>query len=495
MKTHSYIEKPASIKISKSILKRHSLNPKDFRTLFPLSAEAKKLSSLIAEDFQGQEIGSEAYIKKSSYRFLKTVNINSNFVIDKTSIEYCIPSNDRNPQNGNLLIVKDGAGDGLGEVCLYNIDNSNLFDSISAGVLAISITEKLRYYILGILKCRHFKDFINLETPEGSTIRHSKKVALDYLLPFPSKRSQLNYDDIIMYVSLLVQNIIHKEEQIKINSKQIDNLINSELSANQNPKTFQYNIATIKEISKNNLRFDSGMYSKEYKQLKFFISNYSNGFFNIPLEKLKSGSTPDIRIFGKKAKYKWVTPTNISDHGFFNLEENISMPTDNNLNSDAVLFINRTSKGKKGEYVGIACLYDYSHYGAGQHNQGIYRLEDYTPFEKQFIVAFMNAAIMRKICGYTSLGTKMKEMKMNDFSNLIFPNFHDNKKREVAKEYYNQVQENTGLTLDNYLTKEKRRNEKLGIFQLSTEITKLRFKLAELVDKIIKEEKINIDFN
>ena len=32
----------------------------------------------------------------------------------------------------------------------------------------------------------------------------------------------------------------------------------------------------------------------------------------------------------------------------------------------------------------------------------------------------MNSTIMRKICGYSTIGSKMKEMKSYDFSKLIF---------------------------------------------------------------------------
>ncbi len=235
----------------------------------------------------------------------------------------------------------------------------------------------------------------------------------------------------------------------------------------------------------------NGMYSNEYKHHRNLISNYKNGFFNISLENLKSGSTPDIRIFSKKALLKWVTPTDIKDEGFFAPTENISMPSSNNLDKSAILFINRTSKGKKGEYVGIACYYDHSYYGDGHHNQGIYKVEDYSESKKQFIVAFMNST--RKICGYTSQGTKMKEMKMNNFSELIFPSFPDKKQNEIAVEYYNALPTNSTLTLSNYLTKESSRNSKLGIFQLNLEILSLKEKLALIVDKIIKEEPIKIE--
>lgn len=489
---YSYITKPKSIKHSDFHSHRSSLCPKDYRKLLTTNSEAKKLSTLLKNCFQGQEIGSEAYLRNSKFRFLKTVNITESFTIDETSIEFCLPLNTKKPKQGNILIVKDGAGNGLGEVCYYNLENKDATDSISAGVLSIDVKKEFRFYVLGILKTQHFKDFVNLNTPEGSTIRHSKKIAIDYYVPFPSIKHNNESEKIIDYVSLIVQNIIHKEEEVKKRLSQINNAIVDELMNNQ--KGISNNMITrISEIKNNSLRFDAGMYSNEYKQYRNLISNYSNGFFNIPLDNLKSGSTPDIRIFSTKAMLKWVTPTDIKDEGFFAPTVNISMPTSNNLSENAVLFINRTSKGKKGEYVGIACYYDHSYYGDGHHNQGIYRVDKYSEQKKQFIVAFMNATIMRKICGYTSQGTKMKEMKMNNFSELIFPEFPDKKLKEISTKYFNNYPANSDLKLENYLPKEKTRNSKLGIFQLNLEIQKMKEKLVSIVDKIIKEEPIKIE--
>src|SRR5690606_36187608 len=150
----------------------------------------------------------------------------------------------------------------------------------------------------------------------------------------------------------------------------------------------------------------------KYKEENHLIENYKNGFSSINTSKFKSGSTPKTRIFNaSKSSLKWVTPTNISDEGFYNPIEKISMPTSNNLKKDCILFINRTSKGKKGEYVGITCFYDVSYYGEGQHNQGLYRIEHLSKDEMIFTTAFMNSRIMRKICGNISIGSKMKEMK------------------------------------------------------------------------------------
>ena len=170
------------------------------------------------------------------------------------------------------------------------------------------------------------------------------------------------------------------------------------------------------------------------------------------------------------------------------------MPTSNNLKKDCILFINRTSKGKKGEYVGITCFYDISYYGEGQHNQGLYRIEHLSKEEMIFTTAFMNSRIMRKICGNISIGSKMKEMKSYDFATLKFPKFDKTLKQKIGKLYYNNI-DKTNFDFDNYLENEKVRNKELGIFQLNTEIIEIKKELEIILNKIITEEPIVLNAN
>jgi hypothetical protein len=61
---------------------------------------------------------------------------------------------------------------------------------------------------------------------------------------------------------------------------------------------------------------------------------------------------------------------------------------------------------------------------------------------------------MRLICGSVIIGSKMKEMKVHDFSNLIFPSFPENKQQEIAKKYYNLVPKNTPSAFQPATTRE-----------------------------------------
>ena len=66
-------------------------------------------------------------------------------------------------------------------------------------------------------------------------------------------------------------------------------------------------------------------------------------------------------------------------------------------------------------------------------------------------------------------------IKLNHLEKYIkIPNFSDLKQKRIAKEYYNIIDKNNNINLENYLDLEKKRNLNLGIFQLNMEIFDLK---------------------
>ena len=212
-------------------------------------------------------------------------------------------------------------GDGLGESALYTLQNTNKTDSVSAGVLGLKTNKDNRYYLLGFIKSAHFKNFIDLNTPQGSTIRHSKKVALDYPVSFPKDENAQKL------VSLIVQNIIDKEEQIKSKNKKIDELIENELKENQKENIFNFRFPKISEI-KDETRIDTGLYEKKYKEMVFFIENYKNGNFDL-LEKYtaKRGQNLQITNIGLSIY------SDIEKPNFYRLITNIELTDDRTIST------------------------------------------------------------------------------------------------------------------------------------------------------------------
>ncbi|MGB9643505.1 MAG: restriction endonuclease subunit S, partial [Candidatus Ratteibacteria bacterium] len=190
------------------------------------------------------------------------------------------------------------------------------------------------------------------------------------------------------------------------------------------------------------------------------------------------------------------TPTHCSDYGTL-IEERINLQGKNNINEDCILLINRTSKGGIGEYVGIAGFYNYSEFGKGHHNQGMYRVIDYSKDQLMFMLCFLNCSLMRKYCAGLSVGSKMKELKTEHFLQIPFPNFSIDKQKEIALLYHNPNSnyQTDAFTLDNFLEQDNAFNETAGIYELDKTAKQLKEILNKAIDDIANNREVNINFN
>ena len=117
----------------------------------------------------------------------------------------------------------------------------------------------------------------------------------------------------------------------------------------------------------------------------------------------------------------------------------------------------RTQREKEvAEFVGISIFYDFVQNGQGHHNQGMYRIENYPDDELKLISILLNSKKYRKLCGYASMGSKMKEMKIKDFSSIPFPIFDDNINNKLISNYNLILEESRDLIeiknkLENYI--------------------------------------------
>ena len=474
--------------LSKKDFNKSSLCSKDYRELLTLNKNLFPLSDFITSKSVWKEIGSESYMKKSKHRFLKTANISDWFLLDEARVEYCKPENKIFPQKWDILIVKDGWWNWLWEIWYYNLDNENNYDSLSSWLIKITIKKEKKFYILWLLKSQHFKNYIDLNTAQGSTIRHSKQIAIDYQIPFPSKNNHQEPEEIENLVSLIIQNLIDKEEQIKLKNKIIDEKIEKELRENQISWKYEYYFPTISWIRETS-RLDTWLYWQKFKEFYSLIKNYKNGYSNLCLDDLQWWNTPKIRIFEPvKKEFLWFIPTDINAWVLAS-KKYIKAQKYNLWKDFALLFSNRSNCWE-------CILYSPEYYIWWHHNQWIYRkiIKKENFVENIFILTLFNSKIFQKIINNISTGSTFKELRIEQFVNISIPNFPEEKRQEIARQYYNKVEKNTDLTFENYLEKEKERNSKLWIFQLNMELFELRETLENLIDKIIMNEEINVDF-
>ena len=485
----SYISQVSTINRNSFNNRNFSLSGKDYRQL-KVSKNNKPLSGYIKKSYQGKEIGSASYMKHSKYRFLKTTNLTDSFGLSEESIEYCRPENIAHPQFGDILIAKDGGGEGLGESAIYNLENRDKTDSVSAGVLGMRVSGEDRYYLLGLIKSQHFKNFVDLNTPQGSTIRHSKKVSLLYPVPLPQN------SEIQKLISIITQNILDKEGQIKLKNKKIDELIENELKENQKSNTFEYQLPRIFELKKE-LRVDTGLYEQEFKKNDFLISNYCDGYqnifdlgFTVSRGQNLQISSIGLSIYSEDKKDNFYTLI-LSKYFKNRVFEKVSY-----LGSGRKL-----KTIKKGDII-FSCRGEMgrSVIFPEQPSKMITNIDNVHISSKssslnEKIYLFCFFGYLKKVNILDSIactGSGAPSFTQYQFEKLKIPNFPNLRQKEIVKEYYNPIEKNSELNFENYLEKERVRNTEAGIFQLNMELFSLREKLEDLVDKIVREERIDI---
>lgn len=429
-----YVRVPTEISTKEVVSKGYSFSASQYKGIRITNKNSVPLRELLDRPLKpsdkGVEVGSQSYIARSPFQFIRTKGLQPESFLPSFSPESVVPIlptsfKKLSLKEGDVLISKDS---NIGEVIILDRDYPN--HMISGGIYRLPIT-KQKYYIFGLLKSEFFKTQLLFLVSRGITIKHAKTLFLDCEIPFPNQK---NKDEVVRHIESLVLSIINQEKSLKEKSELLNRIIGQEL-ANQKSNTFHYEYPTLEKIEKNS-RLDTGIYSKEFKKIDFLIKNYKGGFYFLDPKKVKSGSTPKKRVFGSGAdlKYLWITPTNITDFGAIGNEERITCDK-NNLDKNAMLMVNRTSRGGRGEYVGIAMFYNASLYGKAHHNQGIYRVAGYSDTDLLFMSCFMNCRYMREYCSGLSIGSKMKEMKANQFLEIPFPIFPENRKIEIANLY------------------------------------------------------------
>jgi len=493
---NNYVKTPATISFSSIIEKNFTLSSSQFKELVIPNQNVLYVKNFLNNPPKrkdlGNEVGSLNYIEKSPYYFLRTKALQPHLFLPEITNETALPIMPNSfvqmdLKKGDLIISKDS---NIGEIVILDKDYPNYM--LSGALCKLSVTAK-KYYLLAFIKHNVFREQLYTLVPKGATIRHAKTKFLECKIPLPNK----NVDNVIKFIESITQAIINKELLVKQKHQVISKTIKTELQKNQKADFLKFDYPTINEIEVSN-RLDTGTYSLQFKEIDFLIKNYKYGYFFLN-KNLKSGSTPDTRFIGDidKMNYRWVTPTHCSDYGVIFMDEGINLRGNNNINEDCILFINRTSKGGKGEFVGIATYYNFNDFKFGHHNQGIYQFSDKDKTKMLFILCVMNCELMRKYCAALSVGSKMKEMKMEHFLMIPFPNFSEQKQKEIAMLYHNSEKDYHPdiLTLDNFLEQDSIFNENAGIYELDKTAKYLKKILNQAIDDIINDREVRTSFS
>jgi len=299
--------------------KNKSLSAKDYMDI-KVNSEYEYLDYFIASFVVGKEVGGFNYIDTSKTKFIRTKCFHENSILlnmDKDIAINPLTFRKFNLSKGDILIVKDS---NVGEVCYLHEDLPN--HMISSGIIKVTFNNKLdKYYILGIMKSSFFKEQINLKTPKGATIKHSKDAYKYAKIPIPTNSIT------IKKISILTLSLIEKEIELKNKFSMINSFIESELVENQKGNKFSYKMLSYRDLVENN-RFDTGLYTKNFKAIEHLVRNYKNGskaitdlgFYSIRGQNL-AVSVIGKSIYSDKYKlnfYKLFLPTHITKYGTVN---------------------------------------------------------------------------------------------------------------------------------------------------------------------------------
>lgn len=482
----NYVIKPLSIKKSQICSKEIIISPSRYKYV-----EIKNSNKLSLENFIEQSRESHSLSNnKGFYQYIEigdintlTGNINYKTVrsIDpSTSSVYKLKKDD-------ILIstVRTYLG-GIGYV-LKN--DKNIVCTKAFIVLRKSKINKSKYYLFGVLRTNFFISQVSIILNASMYPRMEKSYFKDLFIPIPNKSNNKNPEAVEELVANLMQNILHKEENIKLKNEKIDEEIHKELVRSQKSSSIHYNYPRISQIKSAN-RMDISIFSEKYKNDEVMIRNYVNGYYFLNPQNISPGRTPKDYYFSDNNKndkfFEWITPKNIE-------RRQLSFRT----------YIYTKSKTKVKKYSLIIN-------GVRYVGNGIFVDENKTIYTNQNTLIISNSSVKTQqlflLCFLTSRIGKFLQEKQRNFGivpilykknlcKIPIPNFPHEKQKEIIKHYYNPQKANESLTAKNYLTKEKVRNKKLGIYQLNDEIYTLKNKLEDIVEKIINNKAIKIDYH
>lgn len=462
-----------------------SFMPSEFRKMQISNTNRNSINKLIDFENVGEQIDVREYLNFNSGYYLGTISCMNNIIYDEASGEMVSPDiyneSSKKLKKGDVIISRNAS---LGKISYVNNDSKII---LNGGLSYLRFIEKHKWYVMGFFVINYGSEYLTCITSGGGTQQNAKRHnVLELEIPFPTDENK-NPEDVEKLVSIIVKNILNKEEQIKIKNKQIDELIVKELKDNQKNKKFRYIYPRFNEMMEET-RFDTGIYEKEFKENNFLISNYENGYSYLDdfVLKFYSGSTP--KYFEKEnGEYPYfIRPTEYNNQRVYTSLRKINF--NKNVKKYRVDKIEGIILPRKGGTNTILKPRGF--------NVLIGDSVKFTTFKDinvHFLASFLSSELIKFQLERIKSKTNGGSLTESNLRRLLIPNFSDLKQEKIAKIYYNEQDKITNLTLANYFEREKLRNSKVGIFQLNMEIFTLRENLENLIHKIIIEEKIEIN--
>ncbi|GAB3022446.1 restriction endonuclease subunit S domain-containing protein [Spirosoma pulveris] len=499
--SNSYIKTPTEISFSHIAEKEFTLSSSQYKDLVIPNENFLYVRDFLSRPLQrkdlGIEVGSINYIGKSPFHFLRTKALQSHSFLLEVSNETTLPIMPScfvkmNLKKGDLIISKDS---NIGEIAILDKDYPNYM--LSGALYKLPVFER-KYYLLAFIKHSIFREQIDFMVPKGATIRHAKTMFLDCKIPIPN----YNADDTIKFIELVTQAIINKERLIKERHYSLLGIIEQELISNQNPKKFSFELPRLSEIDAVG-RLDVARYSKEYKAFEHLISNYKNGSFKLSEKNysVKRGQNLQISNIGEsyysdkniEGFYRLAVSSNFSEYSTVEKLTYIGNPNRlTNINQGEIVF------SARGAQFGRVVIYPEKVENVITNIDSLIISNPDAPvFQSIYIAMFLNRLRWNKhIYKIAITGSGANSLTSYQSDDINFPNFPEEKQKEIALIYHNPAssyQTNTFI-LDNFLEQDNIFNETAGIYELDKTAKQLKEILNKAIDDIANNRQVNINF-
>lgn len=495
-----YIDVPIFTTINDIENRKFTLSATQYKTFNIKNKNVMTIRDFLDRDLnkkdQGNDPGGDAYVKKSDYIFIKTKALqNYSYLLDKTkdSIEYITPFAFQNQElkKGDLLISRDS---NVGEIVILDKDYKNAM--LCGGIYKLPIS-KNKYYLLAFIKNSIVRDQIDFMVPRGSTLRHGKTIFLDCEIPMPNIRK----DETILYIENLMKAIINKEEEIQKKHEEILKLIDEELKNNQKDNKFIYKLPQIKDVIELD-RMDSALYTMEFKQKEFQITNYLYGTSTIEelgFEKPSRGQNLQISNIGKsiysskklKGYYRVILPKYLSKYGTVKSEEYIG-----NRNKLKTLEKGDIIFGAEGNEKGRSLVVLENQENAITNIHGItLKQKEHDRTKGIFVKLFLDYMRNNGMIDEYAVGGNGGSLAIKYWKYLKFPNFPVEVEKNITNLFFNDLVEYeiNSDNIKNFIEFDNDYNKKAGIYELDKSKIYLQKLLDNAIEKIANDEEVLID--
>lgn len=495
-----YIDIPQYTTYNEIVSKDYSFSATQYKTFCIKNSNVIPVSKFLYRNLNrndlGYEVGSGAYVEKSQYQFIKTKALQpETYLLDinKESVQDIIPSAyiECELNQGDLLISKDS---NVGEIAILDRDYPNTM--FCGGIYKLPVI-KNKYYLLAFIKSEVFRQQIDFLVPRGSTIRHGKTKFLDCLIPMPNK----NIENTIQYVEILMKAIISKEIEIQKKHKKILDTIQEELLLNQKDVIYKHSNPSISDILFLD-RMDSSLYSEDFKIKEHYITNYAYGTSTIKDLgfDISRGQNLQISNIGKSIQtdehisnyYTLVYPKFLTKYG--TIAKKVYLGNSNKLKTlnigDIIFGAEGNEKGRS-----IVIIEEQDSYITNIH--GITLNSSNHDMQKSIFIKLMLDYFRDKgmIDAY-AVGGNGGSLAIKYWEILKFPNFKNDKEKEIVKLYSNsEVDYNVEeWSKDSFLENDNKFNKLAGIYEIDKSMKYLQEKLNNAIDNIANDKEVIIEF-